>query len=123
MPVPTHPLTSRIPPSLIPSSPKALRSSGLLVPAGKFSKFSHGMALLFPQRVQRTPEWFAEEGPGPGSGGLSPVTLQEMAIMTGAREADREQQRREEAAAMAAVVGELEQQRGQQQVGRTCGVR
>lgn len=35
-----------------------LLASGLLVPAPKFSKFLHGMTLLYPDRVRNTPHWF-----------------------------------------------------------------
>ncbi|GLI63728.1 hypothetical protein VaNZ11_006791, partial [Volvox africanus] len=41
----------------------ALRQSGLLVEAPKFSKFLHGMALLYPQRLRNTPHWFLPELP------------------------------------------------------------
>lgn len=37
---------------------QALKSSGLLVEVPKFSKFLHGMALLYPTRLAHTPHWF-----------------------------------------------------------------
>ncbi len=43
------------------TTPQALRQSGLLVEAPKFSKFLHGMALLYPHRLRNTPHWFLPE--------------------------------------------------------------
>lgn len=42
---------------------QALRQSGLLVESPKFSKFLHGMALLYPQSIRNTPHWFLPELP------------------------------------------------------------
>ncbi|KXZ43931.1 hypothetical protein GPECTOR_77g28 [Gonium pectorale] len=52
----------------------ALRESGLLVEAPKFSKFLHGMALLYPDRLRNTPHWFLPEIPSHAGGGAAPDT-------------------------------------------------
>ena len=51
-----------------------LKASGLIVEVPKFSKFLHGMALLFPAQVHNTPYWFLPDG----HGSMSPATIQEM---------------------------------------------
>ncbi|KAG2494139.1 hypothetical protein HYH03_007777 [Edaphochlamys debaryana] len=105
---------------------QSLVSSGMLVEAGKFSKFLHGQAMLQPDRLQVAPFWFLPDAPcshgqgqgqgvdssrprlrlvaeggssgssgggggssayeaGGGAGaGLSPATLEEMALMMAA---------------------------------------
>ncbi|KAG2491701.1 hypothetical protein HYH03_010068 [Edaphochlamys debaryana] len=45
----------------VPAWVLELRESGLLVEAPKFSKFLHGMALLYPDRIRNTPHWFLPE--------------------------------------------------------------
>eukprot|EP01023_Acetabularia_acetabulum_P064185 TRINITY_DN823_c0_g1_i10.p1 TRINITY_DN823_c0_g1~~TRINITY_DN823_c0_g1_i10.p1 ORF type:complete len:741 (+),score=111.50 TRINITY_DN823_c0_g1_i10:170-2392(+) len=56
---------------------RTLISSGLLVPVPKFSKFLHGMAMLFGDKVHSTPYWFL---PDPcNSEYVTPATIQEMA--------------------------------------------
>ena len=37
-----------------------IKSSGLLVECPKFSKFSHGISLLFPLQIKRSPSYFVE---------------------------------------------------------------
>lgn len=39
---------------------KDLMSSGMLVSVPNFSKYLHGTAVLFPDRINQHPEWFVE---------------------------------------------------------------
>ncbi|KAF8068248.1 yippee-like protein [Scenedesmus sp. PABB004] len=52
-----------------------LLDSGVLVPVPRFSKFLHGAALLFPERVAALPAWFVADD---GAGGAAPGTLAAM---------------------------------------------
>lgn len=52
-----------------------LKKSGILVKCPKFSKFLHGMALLYPDRCEHTPRWFIWDEL---AGTASPATLDEM---------------------------------------------
>lgn len=49
--------------------------AGILLPAPKFSKYLHGTAALFPDRVPRMPYWFLHDA----DGSMSPATWEEMA--------------------------------------------
>lgn len=68
------------------TTPQALRQSGLLVEAPKFSKFLHGMALLYPHRLRNTPHWFlpepGSEGEGEGEAGPADDTAAGTGVVT-----------------------------------------
>eukprot|EP01025_Chloroclados_australasicus_P029400 TRINITY_DN2938_c0_g1_i11.p1 TRINITY_DN2938_c0_g1~~TRINITY_DN2938_c0_g1_i11.p1 ORF type:complete len:793 (-),score=44.46 TRINITY_DN2938_c0_g1_i11:198-2576(-) len=57
---------------------RGLIETGLLVAVPKFSKFLHGMALLFGDKVQSAPYWFLPDL-SQNQSYLTPATLEEMA--------------------------------------------
>jgi SPX domain protein involved in polyphosphate accumulation len=62
------------------SSLQDLQESGLLVEAPRFSKFLHGMALLYPNEVRTSPTWFLEDPDAPGT--FTPASIEEMGDQT-----------------------------------------
>lgn len=50
----------------------------MLVEGPKFSKFLHGMALLYPETLMNTPTWFTPDG----TGHMRPAVINEMSDMT-----------------------------------------
>eukprot|EP01024_Parvocaulis_polyphysoides_P009222 TRINITY_DN12837_c0_g2_i3.p2 TRINITY_DN12837_c0_g2~~TRINITY_DN12837_c0_g2_i3.p2 ORF type:complete len:378 (+),score=48.56 TRINITY_DN12837_c0_g2_i3:1259-2392(+) len=56
---------------------RTLINTGLLVPVPKFSKFLHGMAMLFGDKIESAPYWFL---PDPNNSEfVSPANIKEMA--------------------------------------------
>lgn len=58
----------------IPQWVEDLKGSGLLVEVPKFSKFLHGSALLYPDKLKNTPFWFVPDN----HGCMSPATIEEL---------------------------------------------
>jgi len=54
-----------------------LTDSNMLIAVPKFSKFQHGMALLYPTKLRNSPWWFLPNADG--KKGMSPATFEEMA--------------------------------------------
>jgi SPX domain protein involved in polyphosphate accumulation len=46
----------------------------------RFSKFLHGMALLYPNEVRNSPSWFLEDPDAPGT--FTPASIEEMGDQT-----------------------------------------
>lgn len=67
---------------------KELKASGVLVPVQKFSKFLHGMALLYPEQVARNPSWFTWDE---AAGCAAPASLDEARAMAEERSAMKQQ--------------------------------
>lgn len=67
-----------------------LKASGVLVPVKKFSKFLHGMALLYPEQVARSPSWFTWDET---AGCAAPASLDEARGMAEERAAMKQQVR------------------------------
>lgn len=54
---------------------KELKASGVLVPVNRFSKFLHGMALLYPEQCTRSPSWFVWDE---AAGCAAPASIDEV---------------------------------------------
>ena len=55
-----------------------MKESGLIIECPKFSKFLHGMALLYPKKLKNTPFWFLPDS----EGNMTPATISELADET-----------------------------------------